>query len=604
MTILLTGASGFIGGQVLDRLLKLEHEVRTLVFEPAEIEPLRARGVDVRFGDIGDDIDFESDLNGVERVIHCAGVAPARMGLVSARLNQVNIEGTKRLLQASARAQVSRFVFLSTSAVYGAAPPPIVEETPAHPVGAYAQSKWAGEELVRRFQKEHELPSVILRPSLVYGPGDAKFSAGLLRVSRMPILPLPAEGKRILDLVYVSDLVEAILAATWRPEAVSGTFNITDGEKHTVRELLDACAKVTGAHPKIVALPQGALTAIPTLVEQLNRNGRSSAVGGRLAGLAILDLDIHFSIDAAREQLAYAPRIGLEEGIQKALEYQMEQQSRNGHQARNGRGPSSRGDQTPLASAHLYDTKMQGALSQEYYGHSDFYNWGYWTSETRNQREASENLVDVLLDLIPNREGNILDVACGLGASTRQLLTRYSIEDVVGVNLSEAQLDRARENAPGVPFLAMNATSLGFPDESFDNVICVEAAFHFRPRDAFLKEAWRVLKPGGTLVMSDLLLARLPGRRRTYFPRENYVSNLDEYRQSFLRAGFAEARIIDATEACWKSFRRSLLHWGLDKVRQGEIAPLTYLAGVGYYSAAGLVVRTYPLTAAKKADNR
>ncbi|MBB5882400.1 SAM-dependent methyltransferase [Xanthomonas arboricola] len=209
-----------------------------------------------------------------------------------------------------------------------------------------------------------------------------------------------------------------------------------------------------------------------------------------------------------------------------------------------------------------YDTAMQGAVIESYYGSSDFYNFGFWTSDDQSQSEASENLVARLLDLIPvqERTGRILDVACGLGASTRHLLRHYAADQVVAINVSEQQLERARHNAPGCHFMLMDATRLAFPDASFDNILCVEAAFHFDTRATFLREAKRVLKPGGRLVHSDALMTPLPAAtvKRTHIPDANAVASPAELKDIILDAGFASADVIDVTEQCWKPFLRSV----------------------------------------------
>ena len=125
-------------------------------------------------------------------------------------------------------------------------------------------------------------------------------------------------------------------------------------------------------------------------------------------------------------------------------------------------------------------------LVDEYYGHSNYMNYGYWTAGIKNQAEACENLIGKLLAMIPNKKGNILDAACGRGASTRHLLRDYRPCDIVAINISEKQLKQASELAPGCTFLLRDAAQLEFPDCSFDNILCVEAAFHFDTRDSFL----------------------------------------------------------------------------------------------------------------------
>lgn len=226
-----------------------------------------------------------------------------------------------------------------------------------------------------------------------------------------------------------------------------------------------------------------------------------------------------------------------------------------------------------------YDLQMYDEGTAYYYGYSDFYNYGYWEPGIHSQKEACENLVEKLLGFIPDRRGRILDVACGMGATTRHLLNYYNAADVVGVNISEAQLARARQNAPGATFLAMDATNLQFEDASFDNVICVEAAFHFNTRDNFLSEAHRILKPGGRLVMSDILFLPIHPRaaERMHIPLANRLDDPAAYQERFLAAGFQAAAVTDATEACWQGFYNHLGRWPKQERQAGRLTFRQYV---------------------------
>jgi MPBQ/MSBQ methyltransferase len=199
-----------------------------------------------------------------------------------------------------------------------------------------------------------------------------------------------------------------------------------------------------------------------------------------------------------------------------------------------------------------YDDLAYRSFQNEYYQYSDFLNFGYWDEHTANQGQACENLVKKLLDAIPDKTGNILDVACGKGGSTRYIMKFFKPEDITAINISEKQLETARTNAPGCKFLVMDAVRLDFEDCSFNNIICVEAAFHFNTRKKFFKEAYRVLKPGGYLVLSDLLMTLEAERKREYRTEKNYVKNPNEYEAIMRNTGFGKVDVIDATEPCWK----------------------------------------------------
>jgi MPBQ/MSBQ methyltransferase len=147
------------------------------------------------------------------------------------------------------------------------------------------------------------------------------------------------------------------------------------------------------------------------------------------------------------------------------------------------------------------------------------------------------------------------DVACG---ATTQYLTRYfESPRVIGINISKKQLQSCRTNAPQCKFLLMSATELGFRDNCIENVICVEAAFHFDTRERFLAEVLRVLKAGGRLVLSDILRNKnYDHRHRRLHPVPNYVSGLEDYRTLYVCLGFENVSVIDVTPQCWGGFAR------------------------------------------------
>jgi len=107
----------------------------------------------------------------------------------------------------------------------------------------------------------------------------------------------------------------------------------------------------------------------------------------------------------------------------------------------------------------IYDRAMKSGKQRRYYGGSGFYNFGYWATGAASQREASEALVDTLLARLPQKGGSILDVACGLGASTKRLLLSYPPEAVTAINISAAQVATALCNAPGASVLQMDAVA-------------------------------------------------------------------------------------------------------------------------------------------------
>ena len=254
----------------------------------------------------------------------------------------------------------------------------------------------------------------------------------------------------------------------------------------------------------------------------------------------------------------------------------------------------------------VYDRTMRGGNQRRYYENSGYFNFGYWGTGAKSQREASEALVDQLVARIANKGGRILDVACGLGASTKRLTQSYAPDMITGINISEKQIADARARAPGCTFKVMNATKLDFPDNHFDAVICVESAFHFDTRDKFLEEAHRVLKPGGSLVLSDILFRPISKRLADFFqvPRANLVRNIADYRSRLAAAGFVAIEVTDATGLCLGGFCKNLARWPGAERRAGRMkwsrslgAALVCRLLAAYF---GRVCKNYLLVSARK----
>ena len=318
MRYLVTGATGLVGSHVLDQLLARGDTVRALVLEHPEAEKLRQRGVEVWLGDLTEAVDLSAAVDGMDVVLHCAGMV--QLAAPRHHLWAVNVEGTERLLTSSAHVGVSRFVYVSSVAVYGPMPQPITEDTPKQPIGAYGESKWAAEQALWRYHADHGLPAVVLRPCPIYGPRDQRITRGLVRHGQKWVVPLPRAGRCLLDLVYVSDVAEAVLAAATRPAAIGQAYNITDGERHTYRDILCTYEQITGRRPAILPVPRRvAVLAIQMRMWWRQARRVPGDWRGQVARVRGLDFDAHYSIDAACRDLEYRPQVGLLEGLRRTL---------------------------------------------------------------------------------------------------------------------------------------------------------------------------------------------------------------------------------------------------------------------------------------------
>lgn len=233
---------------------------------------------------------------------------------------------------------------------------------------------------------------------------------------------------------------------------------------------------------------------------------------------------------------------------------------------------SAPGSDLEAAINQRYDTTMYDQLTREFNRGGDYTNYGFWAPGVDNAKDAGDCLMERLLDAIPVKTGRILDVACGKGETSRYLTHHYSPANITGINISEKQLASCRSNVPEASFLRMDAVELGFPEDTFDAVICVEAAFHFNTRHRFLLEAWRVLRPGGYLVLSDILVSPDVVRYHRRTVVENFVENPDHYSWLLKSAGFVPHSIVDATQQCWYGHFRQAVKYGHDQLLQGRVS--------------------------------
>ncbi len=266
MKTLVTGATGFVGSHLAERLRRQGDEVVALVRSPARARALRELGVTLVPGDLGDPAALAQALHGVEVVHHVAGLTAARS---EAEFHAVNVEGTARLLEAAARAGVRRFVLVSSLAAAGpsARGQRRAGEEPGEPVTAYGRSKAAAEAVVRA----GPIPWTIARPPAVYGPRDVELLK-IFRIARLGVAPVFGEGLQELSLVYGPDLAEALAAMGSAAGAGGRIYYPAHPEIVTSGELVRAIGASMGRRVRLLPLPRpvaGGLLQVTGLAARL-----------------------------------------------------------------------------------------------------------------------------------------------------------------------------------------------------------------------------------------------------------------------------------------------------------------------------------------------
>ncbi|HEX7816516.1 NAD(P)-dependent oxidoreductase [Dyella sp.] len=315
--VLVTGASGFIGSHIAQRLHAAGHDVLAMGRDTARLMPLTSAGLRTRSIDLIDG-ELASSLAGVDVVIHSAALSSPwgrREDFLAA-----NVHATQRLLDAALAQGVSRFVHMSSPSIYfrlqdrygiGEA-----FEPPVRWINAYAETKWLAEERVRH-AVTLGLPCVMLRPRAVFGEGDRAIFPRVLALARRGWFPRVGNGQAMIDVTYVGNVVDAVEAAM-QPSAPSQgqAFNITNGEPMAAIDLLRLLFCATKSDVRLLPLPRSLALTLGALSETMARAlpGQPEPRLSRY-GVGVLGFSQTLDITAAREQLGYRPRISIEQGV-------------------------------------------------------------------------------------------------------------------------------------------------------------------------------------------------------------------------------------------------------------------------------------------------
>ena len=322
MRVLVTGATGLVGSHLVRALRERGDAVQALVRDPERARALLPAldGLEFVKGDLLEPESLKAAVRGVEVVYHCAAQVALPYQGDRLKIFRVNVEGTRNVLQASEEGDVRRFVFVSSVAVYGDPKESLVgEDHPKNPKGPYAESKVLAEELVE-MAGARGLETVILRPCVIYGPGDRNFLPQI--VETLPRFPFPLVdgGRQPLDMVHARDVAQALVLAGTHPRAAGRVYNVTDGETHSLRELVEVFCQSLGIRPRLVPLPYPLALVLAALVAGLSKAARPDEDPLLSpAGVRAMARPHHYDIGRIREELGYVPRVALKEGLREAV---------------------------------------------------------------------------------------------------------------------------------------------------------------------------------------------------------------------------------------------------------------------------------------------
>ena len=308
MTILITGASGFVGSALIQRLID-DNQESVVAAVRCFVGTLPAMVSQVQVADLSCSTNWGMALKGVNVVVHCAArvhVMEEHSSCPLAEFRRINVEGTLRLAKQASEAGVRRFVFVSSIKVNGEdtllGHPYNANDVPA-PKDPYGVSKMEAEQGLRELSVQTGMELVIIRPPLVYGQGvKANFASMMRWVRRGVPLPFGGIATNRRSLVYVGNLVDLIRVCIDHPNAANQVFLVSDGEDVSTAILLRKMARALGRSARLINVS-------PKVIKLSARFIGKPGIADRLCG------SLQADITKTKEMLGWTPKFSMDEGL-------------------------------------------------------------------------------------------------------------------------------------------------------------------------------------------------------------------------------------------------------------------------------------------------
>ncbi len=315
--VLVTGASGFLGGALALRLASEGVRVRALVRRPEKAAFLPA-SVEIVQGDLLDPAALRSAAEGCAYVFHCA----AALGGDLAMQRRINVDGTRLLAETAAQAGIKRLIHVSTLSVYGVMYSGIIDESAAFAPGSdpYGITKAEAERVLRSTAAALGLDYAILRPGMIYGARASLWTGTLFRLARLNPTPWFGDGSGLAHCIHVDDVLDLLLRAAEHPQASGEAFNCVMSPAPTWRAFLGEYARLAHAqHDEWLELPRWPLYAIAGITMLLSPPVSRARMMPDFVRFMLGRAQ--FSMSKARERLGWEPQVDLETGVARCADW-------------------------------------------------------------------------------------------------------------------------------------------------------------------------------------------------------------------------------------------------------------------------------------------
>ncbi len=329
MEILVTGANGFVGRHLIIALQKRGDSVRALSSPTGDTTWLKQHGIDIFRGDIRNQEALIEPMRGVDAVVHLVAETKMKWGPIQSSY-AVNVTGTENVCRAAMLAKVGRVVYVSTSAIYDmGVGRPVTEDDLLKPLDdPYCFTKAQADSLVQRMIREEHLPAIILRLGALIGPGDSLNFGRLAERVRAGKGIIVGTGNNAIPLVYITDVVQALLLALDSKQTIGHIYNISNDQPLTQKQYFSAIAQEMGVAPPRIHVPYYPMYAVAYAAERVTAlSGYRIPPLATRHGIKILGEDGRLSIDKARNELGYVPHVSIREAVQLTADWYKQQDS-------------------------------------------------------------------------------------------------------------------------------------------------------------------------------------------------------------------------------------------------------------------------------------